>query len=403
MDVKGKDLLYEIARIVFRAYIKYKYNVFVEGRENIYDIPYGEPFVMASRHINPLDPPIIQDYIPGVVHTLAKQDLFRTWWRELGLKSLYVYPLKKKNREALIELIDLSVNLLSSGKNLSLYPEGQVTVDGHLREFMSGIARIPAKAREKTEKPIWFLPASIFYAPHHHIKNSDLFITFGKAINIKEYLTTHNVKELQLLAREEISKLTKVTCESLVAESLITKNRMNIDELVNSVFMKYIDHKMKGHNIDNRLMDKNLIENKIFSLTKIPCMMISIKNDIIEADTEFIPGYFFVREEIIGKEKKIFDIRTITYYHYKNDGLAAFLCKRGYPFKETNINLVKNRNGYELIIEKVEGKKIKKNSFTYPDFETSKNKMDEYISKNLLLEDQVNMLQFLANEISHFR
>ncbi len=79
------------------------------------------------------------------------------------------------------------------------------------------------------------------------------------------------------------------------------------------------------------------------------------------------------------------------------------MCKRGYPFKETNINILKNVDAYEMIIEKVNGIHIRKKTFRYPNMEMAKSKMEEYVSGNLLLEDQVNILQFLANEISHLK
>lgn len=397
MNIRGKRWAYELARLAFKTYLKVNYNVFVEGLQNIEK---NRTYVIASRHINPLDPPIIQTFFPFRVDTLAKADLFRSWWRELFLKLVYAYPIIKDNKKALLDFIEKSSEMLASGSNISLYPEGQVTIDGSLLEFKSGLGKISFKAQQKTTNPIYFLPTSICYSPHHHIKGSDLFITFGKTINLKEYFEYNNEKDFLKLARKEIGNLTKVTCSSLVAQVLLQTEKIHLDNLVDEMSKKYEYHKEKNRNVDERMKDKNFIKEKILDLCKKVSEITHLPDNSIVADTSYIPGYCSQREEIINEEKKKFDTRTITIYNYR-DGCAAFLCKRGYQFRLTNLNVVKVNDKYELIIEKCRGKKENKYSFIFETFEEAQKEFEKYIMKEYLLEDQINIIKFMANQISH--
>jgi len=98
----------------------------------------GRSYVYMSNHVSNLDPPVLIPSIPGRCSVLVKKELFRIPILGFAMKVARLVPVDRSNREAAIESVRAAAEVLRSGLNMVIYPEGTRSVDGHLLPFKKG-------------------------------------------------------------------------------------------------------------------------------------------------------------------------------------------------------------------------------------------------------------------------
>lgn len=154
---------------------KLVYNFHIEGIENI---PQDRPLVMASNHRSYADPVILTMPMKRPVTYMAKEELFKNKLFGWFITKLGAFPVKRGAGD--MQVIDDSIAILNSGRNLVIFPEGTRSKDGKVGKGKTGVALIAAKSGADV------LPCGIIFEGEKLKFRSKLTLRFGKVIPAEE-------------------------------------------------------------------------------------------------------------------------------------------------------------------------------------------------------------------------
>ena len=134
-------MAYLILKYFYRYVLKILVRLDAHGLEHI---PEKGGFLLVSNHASNLDPPIVGVYLPRIIHTMAKEELFKypvLRWVMIKMKGI---PIRRGavDREAMKEC----TKWLKRGSVVSLFPEGTRSPDGQLHEGKAGAAMLAVGA-----------------------------------------------------------------------------------------------------------------------------------------------------------------------------------------------------------------------------------------------------------------
>ena len=154
---------------------KLVYNFHIEGIENI---PQDRPLVMASNHRSYADPVILTMPMKRPVTYMAKEELFKNKLFGWFITKLGAFPVKRGAGD--MQVIDDSIAILNSGRNLVIFPEGTRSKDGKVGKGKTGVALIAAKSGADV------IPCGIIFEGEKLKFRSKLTLRFGKIIPAEE-------------------------------------------------------------------------------------------------------------------------------------------------------------------------------------------------------------------------
>ena len=138
---------YFVFSAIFRLLFKIFYKFQVEGLENI---PQKTNFIIVANHSSFLDPLIIMAAVPKKIYCLVARYLYGIAFIKWFLLKVEALPVGNSSEKA--------AHLLSRNRNVGIFPEGKLSLDGSLGEFKRGAALLS----HKTGRPI--LPCAILGA-----------------------------------------------------------------------------------------------------------------------------------------------------------------------------------------------------------------------------------------------
>lgn len=164
----------------------------VNGIENI---PQDKPVIFVANHQNAfMDAILISCTSPRPIHFLVRAGIFHsrflTWL--LGLLNMMpIYRFRdgigavKKNDV----IIDKCGRLLSNGRALLIFPEGNHDMRRRLRPLRKGMARIAYQAMEQHnfELDIRVVPVGLNFEKHTAFR-SNVLVNFGRSIKALEFI-----------------------------------------------------------------------------------------------------------------------------------------------------------------------------------------------------------------------
>lgn len=162
-------------RYVVWGVYKVVYNFKIEGIENI---PQDRPLVMASNHRSYADPVILTIPMKRPVTYMAKEELFKNKLFGWFITKLGAFPVKRGAGD--MQVIDDSIAILNSGRNLVIFPEGTRSKDGKVGKGKTGVALIAAKSGADV------IPCGIVFEGEKLKFRSKLTLRFGKVIPAEE-------------------------------------------------------------------------------------------------------------------------------------------------------------------------------------------------------------------------
>lgn len=178
--------------IVGFTYKRFFRQIEIRGTENI---PLGEPVIFASNHQNALlDPLAILFYQKEPIVFMARADMFQNKLIAGILRSFKIAPIYRirdgfENLSKNEEQMNGAVDVLLNHKQLCLMPEGNHGHQHKLRPLVKGLFRIACTAEERLngESHVKIVPVGIDYNFYQHA-GSDLVVTYGKPIEVKDYM-----------------------------------------------------------------------------------------------------------------------------------------------------------------------------------------------------------------------
>jgi len=180
---------------------KRMYKITYVGRENI---PESGPIVIACNHQHALDPFIISNSCPRVVHYMAKKELYKNPLAAKMLVKLNSFPIERGVGD--MAAVNYACNLVKSGKAFGIFPEGtRQHTYRPLKRGKSGVAWI------LRETGADLLPVSI-YTDEQFKRGTKLTVRYGKVIKNSEFEFTkpHSVKELHKASEKVMAEIEKL-------------------------------------------------------------------------------------------------------------------------------------------------------------------------------------------------
>jgi 1-acyl-sn-glycerol-3-phosphate acyltransferase len=118
--------------------------VSIVGSENLTRYPVA---VYASNHLSYMDTPVLFGALPFQFRILARHNLWQLPFIGWYLHRSGQIPVNADNPRASITSLNAGAKALKAGMPLVVFPEGGRSVDGHLKDFMSGPAFMAIKAQ----------------------------------------------------------------------------------------------------------------------------------------------------------------------------------------------------------------------------------------------------------------
>lgn len=137
-------IVYNRARVWARNLIKKTGSrVTVTGAENL---PENGAILFVSNHQSHFDIPLILGYIPEDLGFVAKIEMLNFKIVNQWMKFMHCIFMDREDVRQAIRVINEGIEVLKSGYNLVLFPEGTRSVTGELSEFKPGGMRLAVKS-----------------------------------------------------------------------------------------------------------------------------------------------------------------------------------------------------------------------------------------------------------------
>lgn len=95
-------------------------------------------YIYMCNHVSNLDPPLVVPMIPKRSSVLVKKELFRIPILGKAMRMASFVPVDRSNRDAAIASIQRAKEVMQSGVNITVFPEGTRSPDGKLLPFKKG-------------------------------------------------------------------------------------------------------------------------------------------------------------------------------------------------------------------------------------------------------------------------
>lgn len=181
--------------------LKKMYDIEYVGLENI---PMEGGYIVASNHINAIDPAIIALGMEGrQPHFMGKKELFENPVIKCFLTKLNGFPIVRGSADS--EALNYAVRVVKEGHVLGIFPEGTRSKDYKPARAKRGVSMIAHKANAAV------LPVSIYNSDEMK-KHSKITVRFGELIpyenlGISEEASKEELKEAAKTIMGEIVKL----------------------------------------------------------------------------------------------------------------------------------------------------------------------------------------------------
>lgn len=176
------------------------YNFRIEGWENV---PEKEGVIIASNHRSYADPVILTMPMKRPVTYMAKEELFHNKIFGAFIRFLGAFPVKRGAGD--MQVIDDCVDILESGRNVVIFPEGTRSKENKVGRGKTGVALIAAKSGADV------LPMGIvFEGPKLHFR-SKVTLKIGKLIKSEELdIGDGSPKQLKLIKKRIMDSITEL-------------------------------------------------------------------------------------------------------------------------------------------------------------------------------------------------
>ena len=95
-------------------------------------------YVFMCNHVSNLDPPILVPLIPRRTSVLVKKELFRIPILGRAMRMADLVAVDRRDRDSAIASVRAGAQVVRSGLNMTVYPEGTRSRDGRLIPFKKG-------------------------------------------------------------------------------------------------------------------------------------------------------------------------------------------------------------------------------------------------------------------------
>jgi len=144
-------------------------------------------YIFMSNHVSNLDPPLLIPLIPGRTSVLVKKELFKIPILGRAMLMGQLVPIDRSNRDAAITSVREAEQVVRSGLNMTVFPEGTRSLDGKLQAFKKGAFYLA------TDTGVPIVPITIIGTEdllpkgHHLVKPGQVRIVFHPPIDSRYF------------------------------------------------------------------------------------------------------------------------------------------------------------------------------------------------------------------------
>ena len=106
--------------------------------EGLDQLDHSRSYIFMTNHVSNLDPPIQIPLIPRRTSVMVKKELFKVPILGRAMRMGSLVPVDRGNRDAGIEAVRVSKQVVEQGLNMTIYVEGKRSFDGKLLPFKKG-------------------------------------------------------------------------------------------------------------------------------------------------------------------------------------------------------------------------------------------------------------------------
>lgn len=156
----------------------------VEGLSNI---PQNEPVIMVSNHQGAMDILLLLAYLPVYFRFIIKKELFKVPFFGWYLKKAGYLSVDRGVGEKAHKMFSQAENVLKTGKNILIFPEGTRTLTGQIQPFKRGSLLLAFKAKVRVV-PIAVSGSFNIMPPKSVIfRLVPVTIKIGKPVSLEKY------------------------------------------------------------------------------------------------------------------------------------------------------------------------------------------------------------------------
>ena len=194
-------MLDQLVQSLIRKVANTLYHVHITGLENI---PATGSVVLICNHQSYLDAPLLYAHIKRDVKFLAYYKLFEKPLVGKILKIHHDVPIKDKDLEQIKQAFNECCDILHKEQLLCLFPEGNLTSDGTIKDFKHGIkylwhqcpTPIIPIAIDGFWDTIFSRNPDVRKLLRNPFKRKHIYITVGKQMNFTYYPTPDYLKQV---------------------------------------------------------------------------------------------------------------------------------------------------------------------------------------------------------------
>jgi 1-acyl-sn-glycerol-3-phosphate acyltransferase len=132
----NSDFLYRTGMWVVRVGMRLSgVRIAIIGRDRLDP---KQTYIFMSNHASDLDPPLLIPLLPRRTSVLVKKELFRTPVLGFAMRAARLVAVDRRNRDAAIASVRAAAEVIRSGLNMTIFPEGTRSRDGRLLPFKKG-------------------------------------------------------------------------------------------------------------------------------------------------------------------------------------------------------------------------------------------------------------------------
>jgi len=95
-------------------------------------------YIFMANHVSNADPPILIPSLPRRTSVLVKRELFKIPVLAQAMRMASLVPIDRHNKDAAIASVRRAADVLATGLDMTVFPEGTRSPDGRLLPFKKG-------------------------------------------------------------------------------------------------------------------------------------------------------------------------------------------------------------------------------------------------------------------------
>lgn len=181
--------MYTIFRNIVKFFFCIAFNIKFEGVDNI---PQHGGVIFACNHRSYADPILMALKVKKPFSYMAKSELFKGNAFEKLIRFFGAFPVERGKGD--LTIVDTCVDVLKSGRNLAIFPEGTRSKNGKLGRGKTGVALVASQTGADV------VPMAIVYGEKLKFRTK-VIIRYGEVIKAQDLqiTSTSSLKEVRVL------------------------------------------------------------------------------------------------------------------------------------------------------------------------------------------------------------